>query len=115
MKPPVPQRGRSLGSKLRERTGDGRGTSYWTTVFASREYDAFGTIIPSSSVGTWPGRFGYQGQAWIEINSADAAQRLLLSPTRIYDPSLGRFLQKDPLIRYQLALSTFGNTILRLP
>jgi hypothetical protein len=34
---------------------------------ASREYDAFGTIIPNSLTGTWPGRWGYQGQAWIEI------------------------------------------------
>ena len=34
-----------------------------STILASREYDAFGTIIPNSAVGTWPGRFGYQGQA----------------------------------------------------
>src|SRR5262245_54987967 len=38
-----------------------------TTVFASREYDAFGNIIPNSSTGTWPGVFGYQGQTWQEI------------------------------------------------
>jgi RHS repeat-associated protein len=69
-----------------------------TTVFAAREYDAFGTIITNSVVGTWPGRFGYQGQAWLEIFSANAAQRLLLSPTRIYDPVTGRFLQNEPLL-----------------
>jgi len=68
-----------------------------TTVFASREYDAFGQLIPNSSVGTWPGIFGYQGQAWQEILSADGAQRLLLSPARLYDPSLGIFLSRDPL------------------
>ena len=69
-----------------------------TTVFASREYDAFGQLIPNSSVGTWPGIFGYQGQAWQEILSADGAQRLLVSPTRLYDPMTGRFIQEDPLV-----------------
>ena len=44
-----------------------------------------------------PYHFGYQGQAWQEILSADASQRLLLSPTRIYDPVTGRFLSRDPL------------------
>jgi YD repeat-containing protein len=78
-----------------------------TTVFASREYDAFGTIIPNSLTGTWPGRFGYQGQAWIEILSADGSQRFLLSPTRIYDPSTGLFSQHDPLIKYSLTQKEF--------
>src|ERR1043166_4518190 len=64
---------------------------------ASREYDAFGTIIPNSATGTWPNRFGYQGQAWIEIVSANGSQRLLASPARIYDPVDGRFLQNEPL------------------
>jgi len=73
-----------------------------TTVLASREYDAFGTIIPGSAVGTWPGRFGYQGQAWIEILSADGGQRLLLSPVRLYDPMVGRFTQRDPIIKRDL-------------
>jgi RHS repeat-associated protein len=80
---------------------DARGTiTKWlksdgTTVLASREYDAFGNLIPNSSSGTWPGRFGYQGQTWLELTSSDATQRLLLSPTRIYDPAIGRFLQND--------------------
>jgi RHS repeat-associated protein len=65
------------------------------TIVASREYDAFGRIIPNSSVGTWPGRFGYQGQSWLEIFSGDGSQRLLLSPTRLYDPDTGRFFQND--------------------
>ena len=67
------------------------------TVLASREYDAFGTIIPNSGSGTWPGIFGYQGQSWIEITSSNGSQRLLLSPTRIYDPVDGRFISRDPL------------------
>jgi RHS repeat-associated protein len=68
-----------------------------TTVFAAREYDAFGTIIPNSLTGTWPGVFGYQGQAWQEIQSANGSQRLLLSPAWLYDPADGRFLSRDPL------------------
>lgn len=67
------------------------------TVFAAREYDSFGNLIPNSSTGNWPGRFGYQGQTWQEIFSANGSQRILLSPTRLYDPVTGRFLQFDPL------------------
>jgi RHS repeat-associated protein len=69
-----------------------------STVYAAMEYDAFGQIIPGSNVGTWPGRFTYQGQSWIEIVSGDGSQRLLLSATRIYDPVTGRFLQNEPLL-----------------
>jgi len=68
-----------------------------TTVLAGREYDAFGQIIPNSATGTWPNRFGYQGQLWLEVLSGNSTQRLLLSPTRIYDPATGRFLSRDPL------------------
>lgn len=68
-----------------------------TTILASREYDAFGQIIPNSSVGTWPHRFGYQGQAWLEIYSGNSAQRLVLSKYRLYDPTDGRFIQADLL------------------
>ncbi len=70
-----------------------------STVFASREYDAFGLIIPNSAIGTWPGRQGYQGNSWIEIFSANALQRLNLSPTRIQDPFTGRFLQDEILLQ----------------
>ena len=66
------------------------------TVQAAKEYDSFGNIIPNSSSGTWIGRFSYQGQSWMEITSSDSSKRLLLSPTRIYDPVTGRFLQRDP-------------------
>jgi RHS repeat-associated protein len=66
---------------------------------AAREYDSFGTIIPHSLVGTWPGRFGYQGQSWLEISSANGSQTLSLTPTRIYDPVTGRFLQNEPILR----------------
>lgn len=69
-----------------------------TTVVASREYDAFGNLIPNSGTSTWPGRLGYQGQGWMEAVSSDGAQRLLLSPTRVYDAATGRFVSKDPLM-----------------
>lgn len=78
-----------------------------TTVLASREYDAFGNIIPNSASGTWPGRFGYQGQAWIEIGSADVGQRLILSPTRVYAPETGLFGQRDPLTRERLSAPSY--------
>jgi YD repeat-containing protein len=80
-----------------------------STVFASREYDAFGTIIPNSGAGAWPGRFGYQGQAWIEITSNDGTQKFLISPTRIYDSSIGLFLQRDPLLRHTLTKRELKN------
>lgn len=69
-----------------------------TKSSAAKEYDAFGNLIPNSSTGTWIGRLTYQGQAWMEIGPADASKRLLLSPTRIYDPVTGRFLQNEPLL-----------------
>ena len=69
------------------------------TVFAAREYDAFGNLIPNSSSGTWPGRFGFQGQSWQEIFSANGGQKFLLSPTRIYDPVTGRFLQNERILK----------------
>ena len=78
-----------------------------STILASQEYDAFGTIIPNSAVGTWPNRFGYQGQAWMDITSADGTQRFLFSPTRPYSPTDGIFIQKDPLTKIALT----GNTI----
>jgi len=70
-------------------------------------YDAFGNIIRNSATGTWIGRFTYQEQAWMEIVSADASIRLLLSPKRFYDPVTGRFLQNEQnpflrsMVRYQ--------------
>jgi len=87
----------SRGSILKWMQSDG------TTVFASREYDTFGTLVPNAASGSWPGRFGYQGQTWMELLSANGAQRLLLSPTRLYDPSSGRFLQADPVLQNRSA------------
>ncbi len=58
-------------------------------------------LIPGAASGTWPGRFGYQGQAWIECGSNDSSQRLHLSPTRLYDPSIGRFTSPDPIVTHR--------------
>jgi RHS repeat-associated protein len=81
-----------------------------TTILASREQDAFWTIIPNSASGTWPGRFGYQGQTWIEILSGDGTQRFLLNSARFYDPTDGRFLQLDPLYRNPIKTLHFFKT-----
>jgi RHS repeat-associated protein len=46
--------------------------------------------------------------------SANGTQRLLLSPTRIYDPATGRFLQRDPFERSDpLAVSVVRKTFLQ--
>jgi YD repeat-containing protein len=68
------------------------------TVFAGREYDAFGNLLFRSETGTWPGRHGYQSSTWIEIFSNNLLQRLLVSPTREVEPPTGRFLQNEPLL-----------------
>lgn len=69
-----------------------------STLFAAREYDAFGRIIPGSTSGSWPGRTGYQGQTCQELLSGDGSQRVILTPTRILDPLTGRFLQNEGLL-----------------
>lgn len=53
------------------------------------DYDAFGTD-PSGS----PNRYGWLGTA---RRSSDTSGDLLLMGVRAYDPSLGRFLQTDPV------------------
>lgn len=78
------------------------------TVMASRTYNAFGEII--SETGTWPSRYGYQGQAWMEIASADGAQQLILSPTRLFDYTSGRFISRDPADWYIERLIIYGIT-----
>lgn len=56
------------------------------SVIAVNKYDEFGIPSPSNL-----GRFQYTGQSWLnEIG-------LQYSKARIYSPSLGRFLQPDPI------------------
>jgi hypothetical protein len=40
----------------------------------------------------------------MEIFSGNASQRLLLSPTRLYDPVTGRFLQNEPVLVIRLEI-----------
>jgi RHS repeat-associated protein len=63
------------------------------TSIATNKYDEYG--IPQSSVGTLApgtsGRFMYTGQAWIpEVG-------LYYYKARFYSPTLGRFMQTDPI------------------
>lgn len=61
-------------------------------ALAIRAHGEFGEPYPGSPPGgSVFGRFGYTGQAWIE----DA--RLYHYKARAYNPSLGRFMQTDPL------------------
>jgi RHS repeat-associated protein len=55
------------------------------TLSATRTYDAFGNVLSTS--GSWQGPFGYQ----------EDATGLRLLGHRLYDPSTGRFLTRDPI------------------
>src|SRR5207244_10223776 len=65
------------------------------TIADCRETDAFGlTVASTGSTGTpffFAGGHGYQ---------SDAASGLMLLGARYYDPSVGRFIGRDP-IRYR--------------
>ncbi len=63
------------------------------TVVATREYDAFGTVL--SETGAWSrSRFGFHPN-WIQLKDGDG--KFYITPGgRIYDTETGRFLQRDP-------------------
>jgi RHS repeat-associated protein len=67
-------------------------TNYQGTAIATNSYDEFG--IPDSASGTdiaSKGRFRYTGQAWLpELG-------MYYYKARVYSPTLGRFLQTDPI------------------
>ncbi|MHC5059271.1 MAG: RHS repeat domain-containing protein [Planctomycetota bacterium] len=67
-------------------------------VVATRLHNAFGETV--SETGTWPDEvpFGYQTN-WLALDGMTLPDgtRLYLSPTRVYHPGVGRFLQRDPL------------------
>ena len=80
---------------------DHRGTAHTVldeskSVIATRLYNAFGETV--SETGTWPDEvpFGYQSN-WLALDGMTLPDgtRLYLSPTRVYDPGIGRFLQRD--------------------
>ncbi len=67
-------------------------TNYQGTSTATNTYDEFG--IPDTASGNdiaTKGRFRYTGQAWIPELGMDYYK------ARIYSPTLGRFLQTDPI------------------
>ncbi|MHC5057596.1 MAG: RHS repeat-associated core domain-containing protein, partial [Planctomycetota bacterium] len=72
------------------------------TVVATRLYNAFGETV--SETGTWPDEvpFGYQSN-WLALDGMTLPDgtRLYLSPTRVYHPGVGRFLQRDLLGTWQ--------------
>jgi len=75
-------------------TADERGsivavTGSTGTVLAINMYDEYGA--PSTTSTTYAGRFRYTGQAWL------AEAGLYYYKARIYSPTLGRFLQADPI------------------
>ena len=60
-------------------------------VTATRKYDAYGMVI--GSTGTWKGPFGYSGSAGYQEDETG----LQLLGHRYYDPSIGRFITRDPI------------------
>jgi len=62
------------------------------TVSATRQYDAFGNLVGSSSSSSNP--FGFAGN-WGYQNDSDSGLKLL--GHRYYDASTGRFLTRDPI------------------
>ena len=58
-------------------------------VTGSFEYDAHGRLLRDEPPveGT---RFNFSGPAWIKIGTR------YITPTRVYEPDMGRFLQRDP-------------------
>ena len=59
-------------------------------LVADRTYDAFGNLTGGS--GTWQGPFGYAGQFGYQEDGSG----LRLLGHRYYDPTIGRFLTRDP-------------------
>lgn len=62
------------------------------SAVASRRYDAFG--VPISSSGTWKGASAHGGFYGYQENPTTGLQLL---GHRYYDPTLGRFISKDPI------------------
>jgi RHS repeat-associated protein len=76
-----------------DQLGSTRGlTDAGQTVTDSREYDSFGVTI--ASTGTTATPFGFAGGQGYQ---RDADSGLMLLGARYYDPSIGRFISRDPI------------------
>ncbi len=76
-----------------DQLGSTRGqTNSAESVTASRERDAWGNVVASTE--TLAGPFGYAGGATYR---QDTDSGLVLLGARYYDPSVGRFISRDPL------------------
>ncbi|MFN8138186.1 MAG: RHS repeat-associated core domain-containing protein [Fimbriimonadales bacterium] len=62
------------------------------SIAASKQYDAFGNLTNSS--GTWSGQSTYGGSFGYQ---SEPDSGLMLLGHRYYDPSIGRFLSRDPI------------------
>ncbi|MGE0001553.1 MAG: RHS repeat domain-containing protein [Fimbriimonadaceae bacterium] len=60
------------------------------TLVATKSFDAFGN--PQGSSGTWTGTTGFASR----FGSTDEASGLVRVGERAYDPTIGRFLTRDP-------------------
>ena len=73
---------------------EAQGSIVWTTdasgaTLATNTYDEYG--IPASSNDTYGSRFRYTGQQWV------SELGMYNYKARIYSPTLGRFMQTDPI------------------
>jgi len=85
-----------------DQLGSTRGMSNGSEVITdSREYDAWGLTIASSGSGSPFGFVGGQGY------QKDPDSGLMLLGARYYDPSVGRFINRDP-ISYNGGLNLYG-------
>jgi RHS repeat-associated protein len=95
------------GSTSKYYHGDQLGSTRGVTdssqaITDSREFDSFGLTIASSGSTSTPFKFA-GGQGY----QADGDSGLMLLGARYYDPSTGRFINRDP-IRYRGGMNLYG-------
>jgi RHS repeat-associated protein len=85
-----------------DQLGSTRGlTDAGQNVSGSREYDSFGLTVGGAGLAT---PFGFVGG---EGYQSDPDSGLMLLGARYYDPSIGRFISRDP-IRYRGGVNLYG-------